>query len=115
MVVKFENGDSVRVVIAGAFLVLAALVFAGSRAAEAAPPSCMRIAESIRARDCCKSSERNCASLWASYAKRGCEPDPCLIGCGMDLCDARADEACCNESCSMCAPPDVVCPAEICF
>ena len=100
----------------GVFLALA-LGFActlGTRSADAAPPDCNRIAESIRERDCCDSDERNCSSLRASFAKRECTGDPCLIGCGLDLCDAEKDEYCCNESCSICAPSDQTCPQEIC-
>ena len=86
----------------------------GTRSAEAAPPDCNKIAESIVARDCCGSKERNCGSLWASFEKRGCKQDPCLVGCGLDLCDVGKDEYCCNPSCSICVPSDQTCPQEIC-
>jgi hypothetical protein len=100
--------------LAGALLASATLV--GAQVAETAQSdSCTRVAKSIRERDCCSANARNCGALWASYERRGCESDPCLIGCGANLCDVRL-EYCCNESCSQCADlgGEQVCTAEIC-
>ena len=113
--VKSWNDGSAGVVGGGAFLAFVfAIVLVGIGVADAAPPDCKRIAESVRARDCCGSNGRSCGSLWASFAKRGCTGDPCWIGCGVDLCDAGKDEYCCNASCSLCVPSDQTCPQEIC-
>ena len=97
-------------------LFIALAMMASTSRVEAGPPDfCEKLKASYFERDCCIADSRNCQNIRVAWDKRDCPiGDPCFIGCGTNVCLAYLGEECCNLSCSNCAPPGVVCPAEIC-